>query len=258
MNNDDFLQLMAKYKFTIAFENAIGDDYITEKLWRPLMLGSVPIYLGSSSVHVIHNFIDENRSCESYSWFNIQDWLPHSNAIVSILHFSSPETLATHLHAINEDDTAYDNMLVHKTKGIVENQKLIDAMQTRRWSSDYDIDDFNSVNFVEAFECFLCSEVYRKQMEEKAGFSSRSSVDTSHYSCSPPIHPVTRKENFDSWWLDHWKHARAEANVIGRLVARNLNYTTDEFHESVFKEISNWLLKSVGDLNLRPTVNVSI
>lgn len=57
MNSDDFLQLMAKYKFTIAFENAIGDDYITEKLWRPLMLGSVPIYLGSPSIHVIRELL---------------------------------------------------------------------------------------------------------------------------------------------------------------------------------------------------------
>ncbi len=53
MNNKEFLQLMAKYKFTIAFENAIGDDYITEKLWRPLTLGSVPIYMGSPSAQVI-------------------------------------------------------------------------------------------------------------------------------------------------------------------------------------------------------------
>lgn len=52
MNNEDFFQLMAKYKFTIAFENAIGDDYITEKLWRPLILGSVPIYMGSPSFEV--------------------------------------------------------------------------------------------------------------------------------------------------------------------------------------------------------------
>jgi len=52
MNNEDFFKLMAKYKFTIAFENAIGDDYITEKLWRPLILGSVPIYMGSPSFEV--------------------------------------------------------------------------------------------------------------------------------------------------------------------------------------------------------------
>lgn len=52
LNNREFLSFVAKYKFTIAFENAICDDYITEKLWRPLIVGSVPIYYGSPSFKV--------------------------------------------------------------------------------------------------------------------------------------------------------------------------------------------------------------
>lgn len=52
MHHSDFLRLTAKYKFTLAFENAVGDDYITEKLWRPLTVGSIPVYLGSPSVQV--------------------------------------------------------------------------------------------------------------------------------------------------------------------------------------------------------------
>lgn len=65
MNNEDFLRLVAQYKFTLAFENAIGDDYITEKLWRPLIVGSVPVYLGSPSIKVcpsvlITFFLDPN------------------------------------------------------------------------------------------------------------------------------------------------------------------------------------------------------
>lgn len=61
LNNREFLSFVAKYKFTIAFENAICNDYITEKLWRPLIVGSVPIYYGSLSFKVsyfkkYHNF----------------------------------------------------------------------------------------------------------------------------------------------------------------------------------------------------------
>ncbi len=37
---------LGKYKFTIAFENASVDGYMTEKMWHPLMAGSVPIYWG--------------------------------------------------------------------------------------------------------------------------------------------------------------------------------------------------------------------
>jgi alpha-1,3-fucosyltransferase 10 len=42
----EFLELLAKYKFLIAIENAVCDDYLTEKLWRTLQLGSVPLFLG--------------------------------------------------------------------------------------------------------------------------------------------------------------------------------------------------------------------
>lgn len=51
--NEKLLQLIGKYKFVIAFENAACEDYITEKLWRPLITGTVPIYLGSPSVKVL-------------------------------------------------------------------------------------------------------------------------------------------------------------------------------------------------------------
>jgi hypothetical protein len=42
----EFLALLAKYKFVIAIENAVCEDYVTEKLWRALHLGAVPLYLG--------------------------------------------------------------------------------------------------------------------------------------------------------------------------------------------------------------------
>lgn len=69
---DDLLALVAKYKFTIAIENAICDDYITEKLWRPLIAGSVPIYLGSPSIEVqscnssinVHKFLFFRTGCQ--------------------------------------------------------------------------------------------------------------------------------------------------------------------------------------------------
>jgi len=52
LDSDEFFHFVARYKFTLSFENAVCDDYITEKLWRPLVVGSVPIYMGSPSVRV--------------------------------------------------------------------------------------------------------------------------------------------------------------------------------------------------------------
>ena len=42
--------LLSNYKFTIAFENSVSKDYVTEKFFQPLAFGSVPIYLGAPNI----------------------------------------------------------------------------------------------------------------------------------------------------------------------------------------------------------------
>lgn len=41
--------LPCRYKFCVAMENSIRQDYMTEKMWDALAAGCVPIYLGSSN-----------------------------------------------------------------------------------------------------------------------------------------------------------------------------------------------------------------
>lgn len=55
IDTDDFRKFIARYKFVIAYENSVCNDYITEKLWRPLNLGVVPIYFGAPNVKVFSN-----------------------------------------------------------------------------------------------------------------------------------------------------------------------------------------------------------
>ncbi|CAF1008308.1 unnamed protein product [Didymodactylos carnosus] len=47
MEATEILKLVGKYKFALAFENAICTDYITEKFWRPLKTGTIPVVFGS-------------------------------------------------------------------------------------------------------------------------------------------------------------------------------------------------------------------
>lgn len=42
--------LYSRYKFTLAFENSFARDYVTEKLFEPLTVGSVPVYRGTDEV----------------------------------------------------------------------------------------------------------------------------------------------------------------------------------------------------------------
>ena len=61
---EDKLKIMSQYKFNLAFENNVFPGYITEKLFHPMMSGSIPIYYGAPNVtkHIPENcFIDYRR-----------------------------------------------------------------------------------------------------------------------------------------------------------------------------------------------------
>ena len=44
------LETIKAYKFTLALENAIAEDYVTEKVYDPLIASSVPVYLGAPNI----------------------------------------------------------------------------------------------------------------------------------------------------------------------------------------------------------------
>ncbi len=44
------LATIARYRFTLALENAVDRDYVTEKFFQPLQVGSVPVYRGAGNV----------------------------------------------------------------------------------------------------------------------------------------------------------------------------------------------------------------
>ncbi|XP_024271038.1 alpha-(1,3)-fucosyltransferase 10-like [Oncorhynchus tshawytscha] len=90
MEEQAFYQILAQYKFILAFENAVCDDYITEKLWRPLKLGVVPVY---------------------YSAPKVQQWLPSSSSAVVVFPDEPPEKLSLSLKRLAEDDGEFDNMI---------------------------------------------------------------------------------------------------------------------------------------------------
>ncbi len=93
---DAKLELIAGYKFTLAFENSISRDYVTEKLYDPLIAGSVPVYLGAP---------------------NAADLAPADPCFIDAAGFDGPAALAAHLNILAEDDLAYERYLAWKTRG---------------------------------------------------------------------------------------------------------------------------------------------
>jgi hypothetical protein len=47
---EEKINIMRQYKFSIAFENAVRDSYVTEKVFMSLEAGTVPLFFGSDAV----------------------------------------------------------------------------------------------------------------------------------------------------------------------------------------------------------------
>lgn len=86
--------LIARYKFTLAFENSVCEDYVTEKFFDPLLVGSVPVYLGAP---------------------NVEEYAPGENCYIDVTKFENPRALATFLVDLAADDEAYTRYLQWKS-----------------------------------------------------------------------------------------------------------------------------------------------
>ncbi len=84
------LATCARYKFTIAFENSVDEDYVSEKFFDPLVAGSVPVYFGAP---------------------NIGRFAPANGCYINAADFADPVVLGTHLLALDADDVAYQTFL---------------------------------------------------------------------------------------------------------------------------------------------------
>lgn len=87
------LDTIARYPFTLAFENSIAEDYVTEKFFDPLVAGSVPVYLGAP---------------------NVADFAPGRRCFIDTRDFAGPGALAEHLLALLRDPPAYEAHLAWK------------------------------------------------------------------------------------------------------------------------------------------------
>jgi hypothetical protein len=81
------LDLLSRYKFTLAFENSVTDDYVTEKVFHALQARSVPVYRGAQ---------------------NVDEYLPGDRCMINAHDFAGPRQLAEYLHQLDRDDRAYN------------------------------------------------------------------------------------------------------------------------------------------------------
>lgn len=80
------LEIYSKYKFVIAFENAVCNDYVTDIFYDPLLTGSVPVYFGAP---------------------NINEFIPGNKCYIDVRAFNSPKELAEYLNFCLNNDIEY-------------------------------------------------------------------------------------------------------------------------------------------------------
>jgi hypothetical protein len=74
---------IGNYRFTVAFENSMTRDYVTEKFVEPLVAGTVPLYRGAP---------------------NIADFAPAPDCYIDVTRFDSPSSLADYLRAMTDEE----------------------------------------------------------------------------------------------------------------------------------------------------------
>lgn len=87
VSESDYRTVVSSCKFYLSFENSVHTDYITEKFFKALKLGSVPIVMGPSRQ-------------------NYEKLIP-GDAFIHVDDFESPKALAKYLLRLDQEEESY-------------------------------------------------------------------------------------------------------------------------------------------------------
>ncbi|XP_026324888.1 alpha-(1,3)-fucosyltransferase B-like [Hyposmocoma kahamanoa] len=180
---ENLLRFIARYKFVITIENGVCHDYVSEKFWRAIHVGVVPIYFGSPT---------------------IRDWLPNEKSAILLEDYPKPKLLSQHLNKLMQDDDLYEEYLEHKTMGKITNKKLIDELRIRPYQTDH-------LKNERSFICLLCKKLHEKE-------KGVNIVTTSHYNCPKPISALSQKVELNNKWTGTWEYGKLNAKTLHDLI----------------------------------------
>lgn len=129
MESSDCQTFLNRYKFRLAFENSLCDDYISEKFWN--------IYSHQNLFDI--NLINIVRGAKDDQY---QKVIPYKKFYINAEWFESPKKLAEYLIYLNNNDSAYleyfkwkidlYKKIEHKTKG----KRILNSKQEKRFQNE--------------------------------------------------------------------------------------------------------------------------
>lgn len=187
-----YLNFIAKYKFIISFENARCDDYMTEKIFRTVHVGAVPIYMGAS---------------------NLREWLPDGKSVLMVEDFKSPKELAERIIFLDNHPKEYEKMLDYKNNGIT-NEKLNKTLAGRLWG----VNTGRKLSYVTGFECHVCDQIHRNRKLVAEGKPFVQHIATlEHYGCPKPRKfPYDNIPDTEDWMRNVWLYEYDDTKELAK------------------------------------------
>ncbi|XP_026843340.1 alpha-(1,3)-fucosyltransferase B [Drosophila persimilis] len=207
------LRFLSRYKFMIAIENAVCEDYITEKFWRPLVVGVIPIYFGSPS---------------------IKDWQPQKKSAIFVNDFPNAAALGRYLMELSENKTEYDSFRGHKLNRShpIQNEKLLHNLMTYRYHTG---DLTLQGSLFQRFECAVCKNAtYRGPIRR---------ANARHNNCPlvPIYAPLESKKEPHS--LVRWRSAmevgQCQARILDTFFRSNKPYNEADFEAELNRRMDD-------------------
>jgi hypothetical protein len=94
------ISTIARYRFNLAFENSLTEDYVTEKFFDSLIAGCVPVYRGAP---------------------NIAEFAPGENCYINAANFAGPREIADFLNRLASSPLEYGRYLAWKQLPLLDN-----------------------------------------------------------------------------------------------------------------------------------------
>lgn len=201
LSSPSYYEFLGKYKFQIAFENSLCRDYMTEKVFRSLYIGSVPVYLGSDAA---------------------RDFMPTNYSIIMVEDFKSPKHLAQYLLELNKNDTLYNEYLRHKKIKTISNDKLKEILKRQPWKLPHINHKYNFGSFMfSGYSCYVCDRVHQRNNQLVKHFKDqrqpvmKSKVGHfSHMGCPIPVRSLNSSGEYSKQKMYQYGKKVAKALLV--------------------------------------------